>query len=78
MSPTRVFGTPKEKAQTCRTCGALVAKPKRHKKWHAKNKPIPGPPGPMGPMGSEGARGEIGPAGPRGPRGLRGLMGDGS
>jgi len=52
MTPVRAFNHARaERYTVCRKCGALVAKPKRHKKWHAKNKPIPGPPGPTGPKG---------------------------
>lgn len=54
MTPTRVFTRPTKAHPVCRKCGALIAKPKRHKKWHARNKPIPGPPGPTGPMGMAG------------------------
>jgi hypothetical protein len=54
MSPSRIFGSQADKAQICSQCGALVGKPKRHRKWHRKNRPIPGPPGPTGPMGMSG------------------------
>ncbi len=34
MSPHRIFGSPADKAQICPICGALIGKPKRHRKWH--------------------------------------------
>lgn len=53
MTPQRAYEMARREA-TCPKCGAHVLKPKKHKKWHARNKPIPGPPGPMGPMGMSG------------------------
>ena len=41
--------------KTCKTCGALVKKPQRHKNWHKMTRPIPGPPGPVGPQGVAGS-----------------------
>lgn len=52
MTPIRAFDQARrERYSVCRKCGALIVKRKKHAKWHAKNKPIPGPPGPMGPKG---------------------------
>lgn len=45
------------KQKPCPVCGAVVLHPKKHRKWHKKNKPIPGPPGPVGPMGASGRDG---------------------
>lgn len=54
MSPHRIFGPKDERGETCKECGALVIKPRKHRKWHKRNRPIPGPPGPTGPQGMKG------------------------
>jgi len=36
MTPHRIFGRPADTATVCPICGALVAKPKRHRKWHER------------------------------------------
>jgi hypothetical protein len=59
-APTKI---PTGVVAVCKECGALVQKPKRHKRWHKYRLAIPGPPGPMGPAGMTGERGPEGPKG---------------
>lgn len=39
------------KKKVCHECGAVLKHPKRHRRWHRNNRPVPGPQGPPGPMG---------------------------
>ena len=41
----------------CPKCFAYVSNAKQHRRWHKRNKPIPGPPGPPGPQGAMGMTG---------------------
>lgn len=50
------------KKKVCKRCGALVAKPRRHRTWHNLEWTA-GPPGPAGPMGMQGPAGDRGHAG---------------
>lgn len=46
------------KAWVCPKCSAMVGDPKKHRKWHSKQKAKTGPPGPPGPMGPMGPQGQ--------------------